>query len=123
MRHVDRRIADLTAFRKRRGLQLLFFSSAQFSVSLHQCNGSAAITEKVQSKLRTYNRAASVRHIRKSRQMQLMRHGDRFRRPITVLTENQIRLATPRIIAFEGIRPVQQDDHVRILLQRIMQAN
>ena len=65
---------------------------------------------------RTPTNARSVRHIREPRQMQLMRHGDRLRRAITVLTHDQVRFTAPRIIPLEGVGPVQQNYHIGILL-------
>lgn len=57
----------------------------------------------------------SVRHIREPRQMQLMRHCDRLRRAVAVLAHDEVRFAAPRVVALEGVRPMQQDDHVGIL--------
>ena len=47
-----------------------------------------------------------------------MRHGHRLGRPVAVLGEDEVRFAAAWVVTFEGIRPVQQNDHVGILLQR-----
>lgn len=59
-----------------------------------------------------------VRHIRKPRQMQLVGNGDRLRRSRTVFGDNQVSLTTARVISLERIRPMQEDHHIRILLDR-----
>ncbi len=87
------------------------------SSPLHKCSPGAAELEKVQRNLRTYTTALLPRHIRKPRQVQLVRHGDRGRRTVTVLTQNQVGLTAPRVITLESVRAVQQDDHVGVLFQ------
>ena len=52
--------------------------------------------------------------------MQLMRHRDRLRRPVTVLTQDQVGLSPAWVVALEGIGPVQQDDHVSILFKAVV---
>lgn len=48
--------------------------------------------------------------------MQLMRHGDRPGRTVTVFGDNEIRLAAARVVPLEGVGSVQQDHHVGVLL-------
>jgi hypothetical protein len=57
-------------------------------------------------------------HVREPRQMQLVRDRHRTRRPSTVFRDNKIGFAAARIIRFEGVGPMQQNHHVRILLDR-----
>lgn len=52
--------------------------------------------------------------------MQLMRDGDRLRRTVAVLAQNQIGLAAARVVTLESIGTMKQDDHIGILFQRIM---
>lgn len=54
-------------------------------------------------------------HIRKARQVQLVRNGYRLRRTIAVLGQDQIRLPAARVVPFERIGAVQQDHEVAIL--------
>ena len=77
----------------------------------------------MQSDLRTYTNALLPRHVRKPRQMQLMRNGDRLRRPVPVLAQDQVGLAATRIVTLEGIWTVQQDYHIGILFQGIMKTD
>ncbi|SKN04214.1 Uncharacterised protein [Mycobacteroides abscessus subsp. massiliense] len=67
--------------------------------------------------VRTYKTALLPRHIREPRQVQLVRHGDRGRRAVTVLAQDQVGLTAARVIPFERVRAVQQDDHVGVLFQ------
>ena len=64
----------------------------------------------------------SPRHVGEARQVQLMRDGDRLGRTVTVFGENEIRLSATRVVALERVRPVQQNDHVSILFQRLLWA-
>lgn len=50
--------------------------------------------------------------------MQLMRHGNCGRRPIPVLTQNNVGFTTARVITIKCIGAMQKHNHVRILLQR-----
>jgi hypothetical protein len=61
-----------------------------------------------------------MRHIRKPTQMQLVRNGNRLRRPVTVLAKNQVRFTAARVVTLECIRPMQQYDHVGILFEGIV---
>lgn len=47
--------------------------------------------------------------------MQLVRNGNRCRGAISVLADNEVGFATARVVTFEGIGSVQQDDHVGVL--------
>lgn len=96
---------------------------ARFQPPLHKCSGDAVKRENMQSNLRTYSRPSSVRHVGESRQVQLMRHGDRLRRAIPVLAHDQVSFTAPRVVSLEGVRPVQEDDHIRILFERIMKTS
>ena len=49
-----------------------------------------------------------------------MRNSDRLRRTITVLAQDQIGLAAPRVVPLEGVRAVQQNDHVGILFKAVV---
>jgi hypothetical protein len=73
---------------------------------------------EVQSNLRTYNELLQLlpRHVGEPRQVQLVGNRHRLGRPIAMLSQNQVRLTAAGIVTLEGIRSVQQDDHVRILL-------
>ena len=55
-------------------------------------------------------------HVGEARQVKLMRNGDRLCRTIAVLGQNQVCLAATGVVTFERVWPMQQDDHVRILL-------
>jgi hypothetical protein len=55
------------------------------------------------------------RHVGEPRQVQLMRDGDGLGRAVAVLGQNQVRLSPTRIVAIEGVGPVQQDHDVTIL--------
>lgn len=57
-------------------------------------------------------------HVRKPREMQLVRHGDRARRASAVLRNDEVGFTAARVVAFERIGPVKQDDQVAILLDR-----
>lgn len=63
------------------------------------------------------------RHIRKPREVQLVRHSDIRGRAVTVLAEDDVRFTTARVVAVDGVRAVQQHDHVGVLLQTIMRRN
>ena len=80
----------------------------------------ATATEKMQRRMRRYRRQLRLGHVGKARQVQLMRDGDGLGWAVTVLAEDQIRLTAARVVPLERIRPVQQDDHVRVLFERIM---
>lgn len=49
--------------------------------------------------------------------VQLMRDGDRGERPGAMLAQDQVGLTGARIVPLPGVRPVDQDHHVRVLLQ------
>ena len=49
-----------------------------------------------------------------------MGNGDGLRRAVSVFAEDQVGLTAARVVTLEGIRPVQQDDHVRILFQTVV---
>ena len=48
--------------------------------------------------------------------MQLVRDGDRLRRSRTVFGDDEVRFAAARIVALERVGAMQEDHHVRILL-------
>src|ERR1700712_524889 len=50
--------------------------------------------------------------IRESRVMELVGYRDRHGWPVSVFRDDQIRLARARILGFEGIGAMDQDDHV-----------
>jgi hypothetical protein len=58
------------------------------------------------------------RHVGEARQVQLVGDGNRLGRAVTVLGQNEIRFPTARVVTLEGVRAVQQNDHVGVLLQR-----
>jgi hypothetical protein len=62
----------------------------------------------------------SPSHVGKPRKMQLVSNSHRLGRAVAVLGHNQVRLTAAGIVAVEGIGPVQQDDHIRILFKTIM---
>jgi hypothetical protein len=47
-----------------------------------------------------------ARHVGEPRQVQLVCDGHRLGRAVTVLGQNQVRLAAARVVPFEGIRSV-----------------
>src|SRR3981081_1834179 len=49
--------------------------------------------------------------------------GDRLRWAVAVLAQNQVCLATTRIVALECIRAMQEYDHIRILFERVVNRN
>ena len=49
--------------------------------------------------------------------------GHRLGWAVTVLGQNQVGLTAARVVTLEGIRAVQQDHHITILFQRIMNRN
>ena len=79
--------------------------------------------EKWTSNLRSHSSQRLPRHIRKPRQVQLVRHGDIRGGAVAVLAEDDVGLATARVLPVEGVRAVQQHDHIGILLEAVMQAN
>jgi hypothetical protein len=58
----------------------------------------------------------SPRHVGESRQVQLMRDGDRLGRTVTVFGQNEVRFPTTWVVTLERIGPVQKYDHIGILL-------
>ncbi len=48
-----------------------------------------------------------------------MRDGDGLGRAVAMLAQNQISLAAARIVAFERVRPMQQDHDVGILFEML----
>ena len=62
-------------------------------------------------------------HVRKPRQMQLMCDGDRLSRSVSMLAQDQVRLAPTRIVALERVWPMQKYDHIGILFQAVMRCN
>jgi hypothetical protein len=62
----------------------------------------------------------SPRHVGEPRQVQLVGNRHRLGRPVAMLSQNQVRLTAAGIVTLEGIRSVQQDDHVRILFERVV---
>jgi hypothetical protein len=48
--------------------------------------------------------------------MQLVRNSNRGCRTVTVLAQDDVGFTCARVIALEGVGPVQQNNHVRILL-------
>src|SRR5689334_8361767 len=58
---------------------------------------------------------SAMSEIRETAVVQLVGDGDRAGRTVSVLGENEVRLACPRVVAFECIGSVQQYDHIRVL--------
>ncbi len=61
--------------------------------------------------------ALPARHIHELAQMQLVRNGNRRRRTIPMLTQDDVGLTGAWVVALEGVGAVQQDHHIRILLE------
>jgi hypothetical protein len=95
-------------------------AARRVSHSLHKCSLDAAELEKMQSNLRTYKQQSLSRHVGEPRQVQLMCDSHRLGRTVAVLGENQVRLTTTRIVALESVWPMQQDDHICVLLKAVM---
>jgi hypothetical protein len=71
--------------------------------------------EKWTSNLRSHKCKYLPCHVGESRQVQLMRDGDGLGRAVAVLGENEIGFSPAWIVAFERVRPVQQNHNVSIL--------
>ena len=55
--------------------------------------------------------------------MELVRDGDRLCRTVAVLADDDVGLAGAGVVALDRIGSVQQDDHVRILLQTVVDGD
>src|SRR3954452_10170176 len=64
---------------------------------------------------------SAVGEVRETAVVQLVRDGDGTGGTVPVLGEDQVRLAGSGVVALERVGPVQQDDHVRVLLDRVVQ--
>lgn len=65
---------------------------------------------------RTYNWGLAGSHVDEAAVVTLEGDGDRRSGSVTVLGHDQVGLARPRRLLLVGILTVQQDDHVRVLL-------
>lgn len=61
-----------------------------------------------------------ARHVGEPRQVQLVRDGHGLGWAVAVLGQNQVGLTATWVVSLEGIRPVQQDNHVGILFERVV---
>src|SRR4051794_18691654 len=62
-------------------------------------------------------------HVHETAVVALERDRDRGRRPVPVLGDDEVRLARPRALLLVGVLTVQQDHHVRVLLDRVVHGN